>query len=77
MKNRCSFNWFCAGTDLESSVSGRGGGNFRLFVLFLSSYFRGVRINILSEHHRPTSETPFQWRLAGGPMMAPGDRVIF
>ena len=21
-------------------------------------------------HHRPTSETPFKWRLAGGPKMA-------
>ena len=21
-------------------------------------------------HHRPTSETPFKWRFAGGPMMA-------
>ena len=20
-------------------------------------------------HHRPASDTPFQWRLAGGPMM--------
>ena len=21
-------------------------------------------------HHRPASETPFQWRFAGGPMLA-------
>ena len=25
---------------------------------------------IISDHYRPTSETPFQWRFAGGPMVA-------
>ena len=28
----------------------------------------GNRAN--SGHYRPTSETPFKWRFAGGPMMA-------
>ena len=33
---------------------------------------RGKRIQILLKpgHHRTTSQTPFKWRFAGGPMMA-------
>ena len=41
---------------------------------FLNSFFlmRGERIQMsLKEgHHRPTSKTPFEWRFAGGRMMA-------
>ena len=29
-----------------------------------------VREHLMLGHHRPARETPFQWRFAGGPMMA-------
>ena len=41
---------------------------------------RGGRINIpqIAGHHRPASETPFEWRFTGVPMMAQlGSFVIF
>ena len=29
-----------------------------------------IQIPLLAGHQRPTSETPFKWRFAGGPMLA-------
>ena len=53
------------------------GSKFDVFFCFFfffvfSSLMRGGRIKILllAGHHRPASETPFEWRFAGVPMMA-------
>ena len=29
-----------------------------------------IQLTLKAGHHRPTSETPFKWGFAGGPMMA-------
>ena len=50
------------------------GANFdNIFFFFFFFFFmiRGgmIKIPLLAGHHRPASETPFQWRFAGVPMM--------
>ena len=47
-------------------------GFFVLFCFFFFSSVRGGRIKIplLEGHHRPASDTPFKWRVAGVPIMA-------
>ena len=49
----------------------RGGGYNSYNVLFL--FLRGEtgsKIALKAGHHRLASNTPFQWRFAGGPVMA-------
>ena len=50
----------------------RGGSNSRTFFsVFLLLLMRVEdQIPLKVSHHRSTSETPFKWRFAGGPMMA-------
>ena len=39
--------------------------------IFLNmDYGTFIVYNILAGHYRPVSETPFQWRFAGGPIVA-------
>ena len=42
------------------------------FVNVFYKFMRGgmIQIALKAGHHWPTSETPFKWRFAGGPMMA-------
>ena len=59
--------------DPESFV--RGGptltGFFLLFFCFFSLMReRRIQIPLLAGHQRDASETPFEWRFAGGPMMS-------
>ena len=59
--------------DPESFV--RGGPTLTFFVFFFHVFFQWMRgeriqIQIISGHHRLTSKGPFQWRFAGGPMLA-------
>ena len=39
------------------------------FFFFFFDKGKEVQIALKAGHHRPASETPFKWRLAGGPMM--------
>ena len=41
----------------------------------LSCFFfvdEGIFIPLKAGHHQPTNETPFKWRLAGGPILYAG-----
>ena len=51
--------------DPESFV--RGGGGPTLFSLMTGER---IQLPLKSGHHWPTSEMPFKWHFAGGPMMA-------
>ena len=53
--------------DPESYV--RGDPLLKTF-FFLAMRGGMIQITLKAGHHRPTSETPFKWRFAGGPMMA-------
>ena len=48
--------------------------NVFYFILIFFSFFhyegRRVQISLVAGQNRPTSETSFKWRFAGGPMMA-------
>ena len=51
----------------------QGVSNFLWQRFFFFKLVRGrerIQISHKSTHHRPASETPFEWRFAGGPMMA-------
>ena len=46
----------------------RGGRLFFFFFVFLVD--EGIKMSLKAGRRRPASETPFQWRFAGAPMMA-------
>ena len=56
--------------DPEKFVSG-GQTFFLYFLYFFWIKRKRIQIALKADRHRPASETPFKWRFAGGPMMAP------
>ena len=48
------------------------GSNFDTFLFCIFSLMRGgrIQISLLTGHEWPTSEMPFKWHFAGGPLMA-------
>ena len=55
----------------QAVLSGRGGGSNVDSGFFVDEEGRGTnQISLQAGHLRPASETPFDWRFAGVPMMA-------
>ena len=56
-------------TDPESFAK-RGPTLTRIFLFFFFITGERIQIALKEGHHRPVSEIPIKWRLAGRPMMA-------
>ena len=57
----------------------RGSNSDNVLFLFFSFFFRGERLQRPPKagNYRPASKTPFQWRFAGGPIVAHGGMLTW